>query len=91
VPPATPPLDLPGRQLVDWAGAQRWLATDADAEPVRAAAAAAGGHATRYRGGDDAVPAFHPLPEPLLSLHRRLKAALDPAGILNPGRMYRSL
>jgi glycolate oxidase FAD binding subunit len=91
VPPATPPLDLPGRRLVDWAGAQRWFVTDADAEHVRGAAAAAGGHATRYRGGDDAVPAFHPLPEPLLSLHRRLKAALDPAGILNPGRMYRSL
>jgi len=91
VPSATPPLDLPGRQLVDWAGAQRWLATDADAERVRAAATAAGGHATRYRGGDDAVPAFHPLPQALLSLHRRLKSALDPAGILNPGRMYRGL
>ena len=91
VPPATLPLALPGRQLVDWAGAQRWLATDADAERVRAAAAAAGGHATRYRGGDDAVPAFHPLPDALLSLHRRLKSALDPAGIFNPDRMYGGL
>jgi len=31
---------------------------------------------------------FHPLPEALLALHRRLKRAFDPAGILNPGRLY---
>lgn len=91
VPAATPPLELPGRQLVDWAGAQRWIATEAGADAVRAAATAAGGHATRYRGGDEAIPAFHPLPDALLSLHRRLKAALDPAGIFNPGRMYEAL
>jgi len=24
----------------------------------------------------------------VMALHRRLKAAFDPAGILNPGRMY---
>jgi len=91
VPAATPPLELPGRQLIDWAGAQRWIATDADAHTVRAAATAAGGHATRYRGGDDTVPAFHPLPDALLALQRRLKAALDPAGVFNPGRMYGTL
>jgi glycolate oxidase FAD binding subunit len=27
----------------------------------------------------------------LMNLHRRLKAAFDPAGILNPGRMYAGL
>jgi FAD/FMN-containing dehydrogenase len=49
-----------------------------------------GGHATLFRGGDrDAV--FHPLPAPLLALHRRLKCNLDPAGILNHGRMYAEL
>jgi len=26
-----------------------------------------------------------------MALHRRLKAAFDPAGILNPGRMYAEL
>jgi glycolate oxidase FAD binding subunit len=31
---------------------------------------------------------FQPLPEPLLALHRRLKANFDPQGILNRGRMY---
>jgi glycolate oxidase FAD binding subunit len=91
VPAATPPLDLPGSRLIDWGGAQRWIATEAEAAVVRAAAEAAGGHATRYRGGDPQVPAFHPLPAPLLALHRRIKSALDPAGILNPGRLYASL
>lgn len=91
VPAATPPMDLDGEQLIDWAGAQRWLSTDQAPEQIRGAAAAAGGHATRFRGGDETVPAFHPLPDALLSLHRRVKAALDPAGILNPGRMYGAL
>jgi FAD/FMN-containing dehydrogenase len=27
----------------------------------------------------------------LLALHQRVKAALDPAGIFNPGRMYAEL
>jgi len=27
----------------------------------------------------------------VLALHQRLKAALDPAGVLNPGRMYPEL
>ncbi len=91
VPSATPPLDLPGHRLIDWAGAQRWVAGEADGTAIRDAAAAAGGHATRYRGGDAHTPAFHPLPPALLALHRRLKAALDPAGIFNPGRMYAEL
>jgi glycolate oxidase FAD binding subunit len=34
---------------------------------------------------------FQPLPPALLALHRRLKAALDPVGILNPGRLYPEL
>jgi hypothetical protein len=34
---------------------------------------------------------FSPLPPALLALHQRLKAALDPRGILNPGRLYRDL
>jgi glycolate oxidase FAD binding subunit len=31
---------------------------------------------------------FHPLAPAILKIHRRLKSAFDPAGILNPGRMY---
>jgi glycolate oxidase FAD binding subunit len=87
VPPATPPLALEGDCLIDWGGAQRWYRTDQPADALRQAAAAAGGHALRFRNndGDDV---FHPLPAALLALHRRLKQSFDPAGILNPGRMY---
>jgi arylsulfatase A-like enzyme len=52
-------------------------------------AAALGGHIERVRG--TAGPAFQPLPPSLLALHRRVKAALDPDGLFNPGRMYAEL
>ena len=84
----TPPLNLPGRQLLEWGGALRWLKSDADAETVRKAAAHGGGHATLFRGGDKTSGVFHPLPPVLMRLHQRLKQSFDPAGILNPGRMY---
>ena len=82
------PLDLPGRQLIEWGGALRWLRSEADAARIREAATRAGGHATLFRGGDRSGGAFHPLPPALMKIHRRLKEALDPAGILNPGRLY---
>jgi glycolate oxidase FAD binding subunit len=88
VPRTSAMADLPGEWLIDWAGAQRWLATHAAAEQVRAAARAAGGHATLFHGVVDGEQAFDPLPPPLFELHRRLKAALDPSGVFNRGRMY---
>ncbi len=87
VPAATPPLALPGRQLVDWGGAQRWLVSDVPVEEIRHQAAAVGGSATSFRGGDRGH-AFHPLPAPLKRLQRRIKRAFDPRGIFNPGRLY---
>jgi glycolate oxidase FAD binding subunit len=91
VPPAAPPLDLPGAWILDWGGAQRWLRSGADTATVRAATAAAGGHATLFRGGDRDGEVFHPLSPPVAELHRRLKAAFDPKRILNPGRLYPDL
>ena len=35
-----------------------------------------------------ATPVFEPLPEPLMRITAGIKAAHDPAGIFNPGRMY---
>ena len=86
-----PEIDLPGHQMLEWGGALRWLKTDADADSVRKAARKAGGHATLFRRGNHSTGAFHPLPETLMRLHRRIKKAMDPAGILNPGRMYPNL
>ena len=88
VPSTTPPLALPGRGFVEWGGAQRWLKSTAPAAQIREAAGRAGGHATLFRAPDKAAGAFAS-PEPvLMRLHRALKAEFDPAGILNPGRVY---
>ncbi len=88
VPTVASTLNLPGSQLIEWGGAQRWFKTTADAATIRAAASAAGGHATLYRGGDKSAGVFHPLAPAVARIHRHLKNAFDPAGIFNPGRMY---
>jgi len=81
----TPPLNLPGRQVIEWNGGLRWLATDAPAEQVFEAARRAGGHATLFRGArDEPIMRLEP---GVLALHRKLKAALDPQGIFGPRRL----
>jgi glycolate oxidase FAD binding subunit len=91
IPHAGPLPDLGGERLIDWAGSQVWLATDAPADEVRAACARLGGHATLFRGTQPGEEVFTPLAPPLLALHKRIKAAFDPAGVVNPGRMYEGL
>ena len=91
LPSVTPPLALPGEQLIEWGGALRWLASNADARTVREAAAQAGGHATLFRAEDKSAGVFTPLAPALAKIHRNLKQAFDPAGIFNPGRMYPEL
>lgn len=78
-------LTLPGEQIIDWGGAQRWLKSNADAKTIRAIASQVGGHATCYENCDRP---FQPLAAPLLRYQRSLKTQLDPLGIFNPGRMY---
>ena len=90
-PPGAAALGIGGDCLIDWGGAQRWLRTDAPAAEVRAVAERAGGHATLFRGGDRTGAVFHPPASAVLKLHERIKAAFDPAGILNPGRMYEGI
>ncbi len=82
-------LRLQGDWLIDWGGAQRWLFSDESAVRIRQLASDIGGHAMLFRHDNDSDDIFHPLTDGLLALHQRLKAALDPQAIFNPGRMYK--
>ena len=90
VPHNTSRLSLPGRQLLDWGGAQRWLKSDAEAAFIRSIVEEVGGHVTCYTHGLIDSP-FQPLPAALMRYHRNLKQQLDPRGIFNPGRLYAEL
>jgi glycolate oxidase FAD binding subunit len=83
------------RAFYDWSGGLVWAEVlptlDAGAADVRRVIATHGGHATLMRAEPHvraAVEVFQPLEAGLEKLTRRLKAAFDPAGILNPARMY---
>jgi len=83
------------RAFYDWSGGLIWAevlpTTDAGAADIRRVIATHGGHATLIRAEPQvrsAVEVFQPLETGLERLSRKLKAAFDPAGILNPGRMY---
>jgi glycolate oxidase FAD binding subunit len=86
VPAAARTLPLAAEPLIEWNGLQRWYALDSSA--VFDVAAAAGGHATLFRGARPGDNIFARPAEPLLRVHASLKKIFDPAGILNPGRMY---
>lgn len=89
LPTTAEPLALAGEQLVEWGGGQRWLCTGTPAAELRTRASALGGHATLFRGGDRNGEVFQPPAAALMTIHRRLKSAFDPAGIFNPGRLYK--
>ena len=85
VPPTTPPLGL-GATLIEWHGGQRWVLGRFDAtDAIRARAAAVGGHATRFRGGDARIPSFQPLdPVPDAAEHPA-EGRVRPVRHLQPG------
>lgn len=81
----------------DWAGGEIWVELAGDGKAgeslVRNAlrTESESGHATLMRGSPDLraqVPVFQPPGEPMAALIRRVKERFDPAGLLNPGRMY---
>jgi glycolate oxidase FAD binding subunit len=86
------------RVYYDWGGGLIWAevlaTTDAGAADIRRVIATHGGHATLIRAEAHvraAVDVFQPLEAGIAKISRKLKAAFDPAGILNPGRMYPNL
>ncbi|MHB8353623.1 MAG: glycolate oxidase subunit GlcE [Burkholderiales bacterium] len=79
------PLGLSGAILTEWGGALRWIASDHAPAQMHKAARDAGGHALLFRGGNPVCPQLGSLDPVLVQIHRRLKHAFDPKGILNPG------
>jgi glycolate oxidase FAD binding subunit len=81
--------------FLDWGGGLVWLAlppgTDASHEAVRAVIGRTTGHATLFRAPAEIrrnIPVFQPQAGANTLLAQRVKAAFDPKGVLNPGRMY---
>jgi glycolate oxidase FAD binding subunit len=81
------PLELDGKQFIDWGGAQRWLVSKEDPSRLRKRIETLGGHATLFRHGGK-QPVFHPVSGKLRELHMNLKLAFDPHRLFNPGRLY---
>ena len=87
---------LEGDYYYDWGGGLIWLALAANIENsaaiLRQIIDNSGGHATLVRGGEElrrSIDVFHPQPKELAQLSRNIKDSFDPAGVLNPGKMYR--
>jgi glycolate oxidase FAD binding subunit len=90
VPPLAPRLSLEDTPLIEWNGLQRWYRCPSGVTAFEPAAAV-GGHATLFRHAPAGVDVFSPLPPAMFRLHLALKREFDPAGILNPGRLYADL
>ena len=82
----------------DWAGGLLWFAGPSGAEFGTALRAAlmthGGGHAQLLCDralSKTNVPVFQPLPPAQASLTKRVKAAFDPLGVLNFGRMHNGI
>lgn len=89
---------MPVEAIYDWSGGLVWVevpsSADAGATDIRRVIALHGGHATLVRADAavrNSVEVFHPLDPGVERLSRRLKATFDPAGVLNPGRMYATM
>ncbi|EFI51350.1 MULTISPECIES: glycolate oxidase subunit GlcE [Afipia] len=83
------------RWYFDWSGGLVWVAVPSwlgsGCETIRAAVGQTSGYATLMRASEHVrrdIPVFQELSPALMAITRRLKNAFDPAGILNPHRMY---
>ncbi len=86
---------LDAQWFYDWGGGLVWVSTpidgDAGAAILREATRELGGYAILVRAPVEvrsSVDVFEPQSEAVMNLTRGIKASFDPAGILNPGRMY---
>jgi glycolate oxidase FAD binding subunit len=78
----------PERWYADWAGGLVWAGvTGIDLHPI---ATRHGGHGSLLLGNGTVAP-FTPPDAARLALTRSVKAAFDPLGLFNPGRMYEGI
>ncbi|HEY8697360.1 MAG TPA: FAD-binding protein [Rhizomicrobium sp.] len=78
----------PSLWLADWAGSLLWLGTDSD---MREIAHQSDGRAVLMRAPETErrrIAVFEPEDAVRAQLTRRVKAAFDPLGLFNPGRMW---
>ena len=80
------PLAL-GAQAIEWNGSLRWISADLDPRQAFEAAHRAGGHATLFRDGNRRH-GIQQIDAGLVAVHKKIKRALDPHGILGPGRIH---
>jgi glycolate oxidase FAD binding subunit len=86
---------IPGvKAILDWGGGLIWLllpdAEDAHGATLRGLLTETGGHATLLRAEERVrafTPVFHPQPDALAALSKRVKKQFDPEDVLNRGRM----
>ncbi len=78
----------------DHAGGTLWISSGQHHEAVHEIAARHGGRARLLRASEATranVPVFPPEEPARMELTRSIKAAFDPLGIFNPGRMYKGV
>ena len=82
-----------GRVMLDWGGGLVWIAASASMAnhaAISGAARSQGGAAMLFRAPEDLRLAVPVLPEeaaPIAKIGARVKEALDPGGLFNPGHM----
>ena len=79
------PLEL-GPNLLEWNGSLRWVKGGSDLARMDDAARNSGGSAIAFRHGGERGP-IQRLQPGLMSMQRKIKQAIDPAGVFGPHRM----
>jgi glycolate oxidase FAD binding subunit len=74
--------------LIDWRGARRWLAASRDRDALHVRVQDANAELWHLRGAADGADVFPERGAAYRNMLLRLKQALDPCGIFNPGRLY---
>jgi glycolate oxidase FAD binding subunit len=89
VPSTAQPFGLPGEQLTEWFGSQRWVCTAVPSETVHDVAALAHGHAQAFVSTQ-----VQPMADAAQwssvqrRLHSRVQQSFDPDGVFQTGRKW---